>query len=341
MTKIVCSTSVQSLGCTFIDWSINYLAGHIKFLSKQHGWIDLVDNPLSGSNAHQHRKNHPGGAAETRACVDHLSKQHNYFSIYPCPARSGATAKILNIDLNNLTNQSVQQIHEYQQQDYNLLMKFLEQIHAKIVFVKLNQPRPLYFLESRSNSLPFDDVTHAKSSTDITTANDRLFFKHSSAVWEEQGLTNYWDYRERLALDTRPFDCQEFNITVPAAAYSVDAERMWNHGVEEIIKIMQYCELPIDIARLEKWKVIYYQWQRVQQASMSFQLHYQAIVDAVVQGLSMEINLTFAQEVVIQHCLIYQHSLNLKTWQLDKFPSNTLELHKLLEPNIHPVAKIY
>lgn len=341
MSRIICSTSTQSLGCTFIDWSINYLAGHVKFLSKQHGWIDLVENPIAGNNAHQHRKNHPGGYKETRECVEFFGNQHSYFSLYPCPARSGATAKILGIDVTNLTTESLQLVQKYQQHDYNLLLEYLDQTHAKIVFVKLDQPCPLYFLESRNNSLPFDDTTHAKSPADITAANDRLFFKHSTAAWQAQGLTNQWDYRERLALDTRPFESPAFDVVVPDSALSVDANQLWYHGNEEIVKIMNYCELAIDSARLNQWQVVYKQWQKIQLDALSFQLNYQSIINAVIQGIPMEIDLSFAQEVVIQHCLIYQHNLNLKTWQLDKFPNNTQDLHKLLESNIHPVSKIY
>ena len=48
------------------------------------------------------------------------------------------------------------------------------------------------------------------------------------------------------------------------------------------------------------------------------------VFDAIVHNWYYEIdNLTFEQEVIIQHCLIYQHGLNLKTRQLEKFPSNT------------------
>ena len=39
--------------------------------------------------------------------------------------------------------------------------------------------------------------------------------------------------------------------------------------------------------------------------------------------------------------LIYKYGLNLKTWQLEKFPNNTKQLHELLEENIHPIEKIY
>jgi hypothetical protein len=72
---------------------------------------------------------------------------------------------------------------------------------------------------------------------------------------------------------------------------------------------------------------------------LEFCYNYKHIVDSVVNNWYYQIDLTFEQEVVIQHCLIYQHNLNLKTWELTKFPSNTQDLHKLLEPNIHPITQ--
>ena len=47
-------------------------------------------------------------------------------------------------------------------------------------------------------------------------------------------------------------------------------------------------------------------------------------------------NLDLMQEAAIQRELIYNYSLNLKTWQLEKF-TNTKQLHGLLEPNLHPI----
>ena len=40
--------------------------------------------------------------------------------------------------------------------------------------------------------------------------------------------------------------------------------------------------------------------------------------------------------------IIYKHNLGLKTWQLEKFPANTQDLHTLLESNtLHNLDDIY
>jgi hypothetical protein len=73
---------------------------------------------------------------------------------------------------------------------------------------------------------------------------------------------------------------------------------------------------------------------------LQFEYNYKHIVESIVNNWSYPIDLTFDQEIVIQHCLIYHYGLNLKTWQLEKFPNNTQDLHKLLEPNIHPLGDL-
>jgi hypothetical protein len=105
---------------------------------------------------------------------------------------------------------------------------------------------------------------------------------------------------------------------------------------------MEFCELAVDATRWESWLAVYNKWQKLHLEILEFTFNYQHIVDAIVNDWYYELNdLSFEQEIVIQHCLIYQHGLNLKTWGLEKFPANTKELHQLLEPNIHKIDSIY
>jgi hypothetical protein len=100
-------------------------------------------------------------------------------------------------------------------------------------------------------------------------------------------------------------------------------------------KSLAHLKFDLDTSKLESWQQIYKKWQQPQLDSLEFMFNCQRIVNSIVNNHWLEIDLTFEQEVVIQHCLIYHHGLNLKTWMLEKFPNNTQELHKLLEPNIH------
>jgi hypothetical protein len=200
---------------------------------------------------------------------------------------------------------------------------------------------PLYFLQSRSGVLPFADKFSNGTQDQIRERLDFLFFKQSQQDWQNLGLNNVWDQRERRALDIRPFDIQNFDVNLPPTALTINAQDLWYHGDVEMIKILEYCQLPVDSTKLDQWHSVYHAWRKIQLDTLSFQTSYQDILKAIVNGYHLPIELTFDQEIVIQHCLIYQYNLNLKTWGLEKFPNNAFELHQLLEPNIHKVSKIY
>ena len=98
----------------------------------------------------------------------------------------------------------------------------------------------------------------------------------------------------------------------------------------------------MDPQRFNQWLPIYQQWASRQLKILDFCHEVSHIIDSIVNNWDYQLgDLSFEQEVVIQHYLIYKHNLNLKTWQLEKFPSNTKDLHKLLETNTHSVPVIY
>ena len=99
---------------------------------------------------------------------------------------------------------------------------------------------------------------------------------------------------------------------------------------------MKFLNIAIDVKVWDHWVDVYHNWQEMQLNILEFNINFDHIMNAIVNNWYYEIgDLTFEQEIIIQHCLIYQHGLNLKTWQLEKFPANAQDLHKLLEPNIH------
>lgn len=340
MSKIICSTSIRSLGCKFLDWSINFLSGRCDYLHKDHGIIGLPADPLTDKNAHNHNANHPMGFKETKEFVEFLESQGNYFSLYPGPIGPLDILKKLGININNLTADNLQLVNNQTQQDYQQLLEYLHSKHVKIIFLTSKTQIPLYFTKSRSDSMPFSEKGTRGTQDQIQKKFDELFFKHNTN-WTIDSQDKIWDLRERRALDFRPFDRPDFDVQLPAQSLAVDAQDLWYNGHDKIKEIINYCQLYIDQSRLSQWNNVYSRWQKIQMDTLEFQNSYQDILTAIVNGDFLEIDLSFDQEVIIQHCLIYQHNLNLKNWMLEKFPGNTRDLHKLLEQNIHPVQDIY
>ena len=118
----------------------------------------------------------------------------------------------------------------------------------------------------------------------------------------------------------------------------INGEEWLTQGERTMRMIMDFCQTEIVPIRLEQWLPVYYQWQKVQSNSATFSIELEHIVNATVNGWYYPIDLTLYQEAVVQHCLIYQHNLNIRNWELSKFPNNTQELHKLLEANTHSIT---
>lgn len=348
MNNIVCVTSPVSVGCTFLDWSIHFLAGKNKFYSTNTSeWIPLSSDPIIKINAHGHNKNHPAGYDSAWECVNRLAtvSDSELLSFYPVPLHAAIAGEELNI-FDNLNAEKQKQIHQYQQDDYAKMINSFIKAGIKVIYVSLNKHNILYTKQCRSlNRLYFLDRL-ADSLTESTEHLDQLFFADSIDQWEQLGLTNVWDRRERAALCTRPFDpstlMKNLKIERSAQYCQVDAQSLWYNGKNTIKKIMKFLNIAIDKTAWVQWVNVYHKWQQMQLDILEFGINFEHTMNAIVHNWYYELgNLTFEQEVIIQHCLIYQYGLNLKTWQLEKFPSNTQELHKLLEPNIHPIPKIY
>ena len=135
-------------------------------------------------------------------------------------------------------------------------------------------------------------------------------------------------------------DVSRFDFT--KSHFYAESESMWYDGKITIEQLMKFLNIPIDKTLWDRWVDVYNKWQQLQLEILKFGINFDHIINSIVNNWYYEIgNLTFELEVIIQHYLIYKHGLNLKTWQLEKFPSNTQDLYKLLEPNIHPVPSIY
>lgn len=343
MKKIFCVTSLYSVGCTFLDWSIHWLSGQDKFFSiDQNKYIDLTSDPLNFdqvSNAHNHRKNHPSGFKRTVNDIKKIQslQTEGLFSIYPCPLTLDLCCKELAFSREELHKKYIHdQVLDFQKKDYVEMLQWLvEQQKIPVIFVDFDLSVVGYKWSCRSLCSVFDHET--KVSVDEKQREiDNLFFPDSRRIWQDLGLDNIWDQRERLALDSRPFEVDHQDLTLPFPHLWINCQDLWFDGQRTVPETMEFLELELDRNRLEHWEDILYKWQYIQNDNLKFYRLLPQIIKATINGHYQPIpELTVEQESIIQHCLIYDHGLNLKTWNIEKFPDNTKELHKLLEPNTH------
>lgn len=149
-----------------------------------------------------------------------------------------------------------------------------------------------------------------------------------------------WDQREQLALDFRPFDTSVLipDIATTDSTVWIHCEQLWQSPELVLREIMSKLSVTVVESRYSQWCKQADQWRQMQLSYTKFVRELDHIVAAIVNGWSHPLDrLTLTQEAVIQHCLIYQHNLNIKSWGLDHFPNNTQLLHQLLETNHHLV----
>ena len=344
--KVGISSSASSVGGTFVDWSIHFLSGQtVYYQAKQCKWIELTHNPLDiNSTAHKHQKNHPRGSVRTAAMMAQFEQfpADQLFSAYFYPMSITEATQQLGFEITDLGNgQHLQAVHDRISADYTDTFTQCHNQGTRLVMLAPPPVDTLYSLTQRDTPFLLLESRHAQSHNEKFADDQGVFFSGSSKTWQELGLTHKWDIRERLALDTRPFVYVDYNPKLTMPHLWIDSRDLWINGPAVIQRIMNYLELPIHNSRLTAWLTIYYEWQKIHAQALEFGFYHKHIVDAIVNDTYFEIDLTFEQEVVVQHCLIYKHNLNLKTWNLEKFPTNTRLLHKLLEPNMHNISDIY
>jgi len=345
--KTYCVTSVKSIGCTFLDWSILYLSGQNKvFKVDTLEWHDISANPLQSgavSNAHGHRKNHYSGWQRNKDVVQsiHNNTTSGLISLYPIALHIDDCCRDLQLNILDLQQpSSMQQILAYQKQDYTNMLEWIAQDQQiPVIYVAFDTTVKGYLWSFRALDRM---MTSSKKTTDINELEQEVqdvFFRASQQHWIDLGLTEIWDIRERMALDMRPYDNHwSDDLLLAHDHYWVHCQDLWFDTESTVRKIMAWLNLDIIEENVKRWLPIMRSWQQIHNNNLRFPRHLPKILKSIVHGYKHDISqLTFKQEVIIQHCLIYQHGLNLKTWKLDKFPACASQLHLLLEPNFHPL----
>jgi hypothetical protein len=322
MDQIFLTTSLKSIGNTFHEWSVHYLTGQTRYYNTNNrSWISLVDNPLSTSmrnntNAHKHQKNHPLGIDEISQTCDILAQQPGMLgSAYPV-----YLSRITEFCEKHHISCDMQEpkLQEYCQQSTSKFVEYVDANSIPVCYIQYDQHSFGATWESRS------DNAHLHRS-----------------IWLPSGATT-WDDREMKALSIRPFvDDIDHNITFKSSHQWINCLDWYSLPEDVIVDTIDFLNLKVNNKQMSLWQPIAKTWSDQQNRNLKFFRNLDHIVRCVIENISYPINLTFIQEVIVQHMLIYKYGLNLKTWQLEKFPNNTKDLHVLLEENLHGTELLY
>lgn len=215
------------------------------------------------------------------------------------------------------------------------LLQWIQDNNYPLVFVDLLKED--YLATIYNNRYKLDLYGHETSSQiDVIKSHHDHFFNQSFKSFDN----NIWDLRERLAINfqlDRPKSCYQYVNKLKPHVY-LNSDDLWNFFDYKIHSLLEFCNLRLDPTKFSIWKQIYNSWRL--KLRPEFSRSFESIIDSIIQGYYADLscyNMSFEHEMIIQAKLIQCYDLNFKTWQLEKFPTNTQDLHKLLEPNIHTI----
>lgn len=328
-----------SLGQTFLEWSIHWLSGQTTYFSwKKLRSIDLVKSPLKEVNAHNHEKNHPCGFLETKKCSEAImnQSQNNLVSCIPFDLSTDSGAEYLKLE-NFINNDRQKRLNFLHNSNFKLIHLFLPSrlsIYADLPVRNLS----VKTLNSKNELVVKTYSTPEKLVEDYLNK----YFNKSIEKYEN---IKVWDFRELLALNLNHKKDEEYkhykeNLLLSLPHKFIFVEDLWCNGEETILDTMSFLNLSINEERLSTWRPIYYRWQKIQLKRLSFIYNLDHIVEAIVKNYDCDLsrfNLTIIHEAIIQSKLIKDYNLTIKNFELEKFPNNTQDIHKLLEDNFHTI----
>ena len=334
MTPVICVTGTHHVGISFLDWSLHWLAGSSQVFHAQQGWQALTPNPMTMVNAHGHARNHVSGLTSTQLTLSTLcATPAPFHTIYPVNSSVDTIATELGYD-HTVRHQSDtwQYLLDLCDQEYAAIWQHCADNNCKCVFVATHPDNQIYHalsLDRAQHAIKF----HTQAVPDTFLKIHEVFF----ASKLEDTMTT-WDRRELLALNLQlnPEKLGHEHLDFEVPHIWINCRELWYHGSELMPRLMQDLDLPLELNRVQHWQEVYAQWQKMNYQYLAFQYELEHIIESIVNNWYYPLpKLSFLQEVIIQHLLIYKHGLNIKNWQLEHFPDNTQKLHQLLEINHH------
>lgn len=327
----------NGIGWHFLDWSIKYLSNDTKnFLFQNQEYQELISNPIGTSQAHNHKITFVYSKEqliEYNLIADSVNRDcstivlQNGIATHTINGKNGSKENLKNLSpserlqLAQITNDSIVE-----------LTKLAINLGFTVISIHLSNCHQLVPAYQSRQGYDFDTGEMLNNNEDINDLWIKTFFSDTTDKFD----SNIWDKREQIALSMRPLvPIAITNIIneIPGVS-SISTEDFWINGKKLFVGASE--------TRQISWDKVYNQWKNLHDTLLS--RDYWTILNCIVNNKSMSLldyNLNLAKEAFIQHGLIYKYNLNLKNWNLSKFPENTTDLHQLLEPNFHEIDKEY
>ena len=324
-------------GAHFILWSMYFLSGQTLAYSSTLGLIPVFDFLKNNLKKNFHRQS----AYEVTTVEEAIELVNNFpdvpvINVYVRHRHQNTIAlEYFNRQFTELNPDETTYVLDLQSKYIDNLLQWIQSNNYPLVFVDLLKEDYLATVYNNRFQVDLNQVERS-SQLDVLKSYHDCFFKKSNCAFD----TNVWDLRESLAINLqleRHKSGYNYVNKIKPHLY-LNSDDIWNFFDSKIQNLLEFCNLQLDKTKLPSWQQVYNRWRLNLRPEFSRNIDY--IVNSIIQGYYADLssyNMAFEHETIIQAKLIQCHNLNFKTWQLEKFPSNTQDLHKLLEPNIHTI----
>ena len=315
---VVCLTSFTTLGCTFLEWSVNWLSGHERYWSDlENKWIELTKNPIEIINAHGHRKNHPSNVEEWIKMTEKfnaLSKNTQLLTYYGWNAAGPFGQKCFDGICDLLQKKTkIILLHDS-------LGKFqVRHRHTD----SSNKGRQLD--GSSHNSRQFRDEEIKKEIiTKLFTTPD-LKSKLKSVGEQRDFFT--WNMKYFKYVYNK-YEDSIIRLSSPNFLL-LDQRLLIMDGEAALRNVFTFLKTKIVERKVASWLKVYKKWQKIVRPEFLLHENMSNIIKCIKNGVSHSLvpyELDTFKEALIQYNLIKEYNDILLVKKLDKFPENTIEL---------------
>lgn len=310
-------------GGTFIDWSLHYLTGrtehHQILINRNKLIIDdklllnrivctLCNNPLSTiGNAHEHRKTHPTLTTTPDVISEFEKLESGLHTFYTSPSRQDY--HFLREEDKNVG------ALEIIDSNYNVLNETYKNI--KFIRVILDKNSGLEYSERYiTNFLRVPDSANKLTFlVSLKTMPDKRNYILDAVHKFCQGRVRNWSKKLFTEYDN------QYILTFSDVFYNLE---------DKIKDIICWTGQRVDSDRLEKWQLIYAEWQRVN--GVDFYRDIDLIVNNIISGSAFDLsnyNLSAGREAALIYKL-KQRGIRINHTSIECMPLDTCDWHNLI-----------
>ena len=287
------------MGQSFLDWSLYYLSGKDQFWNMKLGWQDLLSDPVTGRNAHLHRKNHPKGTTDLLEFIN----------------------KAKSLDGGPLITVHPFASHDTGLSEYKSIIETCLENDVKVVTIR--QTRPYPYLASERNEWTDEE--------ELAVLRQRLGYPNADRrTIRDQMSFRVMNNRKRFIDDVDKFH-QQFDGRLDF----IITDEQWANDTEQVmIDLFKRLGLEMRLDKLKTWRTIRNKWRENYGKLIDwYERDLDRVVDAIANGDDLDLTpykIKLAKEILIMAHLLKKHGRRL--WLPDdNFPKNTKELNNFLK----------